>query len=234
MNQDRQEYIAESAELLTYSPEPPSPARTYSDLAPLYESPSFFNKFNWYPNLENLPEEERAVVTSHVFHLRPPINDGWRDNNSRWGLDRRTVVKHTFHWLVKRWDTANDPETIQARYDHFKGVKGTNPFLKGKNHLQRFIRGTKLLIIKGEYNGEHCTVVGQDNNFEFFKESPILKVVLSNQTIVQVRQENTQLLDIHGYLPFALPFDNRRPTSWNWGSTPFFWGHRYSRPGWGN
>ena len=102
-----------------------------------------------------------------------------------------------------------------------------NPFLNGTRHSDRFIRGTKLVITQGEFVGKHCVVVGHQANFSLFTDSPVLRVLLADLSIVNIKQKDTRLLDLHGYLPFGIPFDPSRPTTWNWGSTPTFWEHRY-------
>ena len=60
-------------------------------------------------------------------------------------------------------------------------------------------------------------------------------MILADLSIVTVSQDHTFLLDLHSYLPFALPFDPENiPRSWDWGETPTFRGHWYDhdRFGW--
>ena len=62
-----------------------------------------------------------------------------------------------------------------------------------------------------------------------------LNIIIADKTIVRVKQDKTKLLDLHGYLPFALHFDPNSPTSWNWSRTPSFWHHELisDTGGWG-
>ena len=62
-------------------------------------------------------------------------------------------------------------------------------------------------IVKGEFEGQHGIVVGHDNNFERFRDSPTLKIIIADKTIVRIKQNKSKLLDLHGYLPFALLSD---------------------------
>ena len=136
---------------------------------------------------------------------------------------------------MKKWPEVNSASLVQARYNHFLGVRLANPFLDGARHSDRFIRGTKLFITAGEFEGYHCVVVGHKNNFRICQNSPVLRVLIADLSIISVEQKNTRILDLHGYLPFGIPFDPDRTTDWRWVGTPSFWQHRFigHTNGWG-
>ena len=220
---DRQGYIERELTLVTFNTDPPQPERSTTHFFPLYETLSFRSWFIDYPRLDELPLEQRAVICSYTFtgSQRP---------------DEKTLV-HTFHWLVKLWVTCNFIGPVQRRYDHFRNVYHSNPILHGDRHSNRFLRGTKLLITKGEYRGKHGVVIGHLQDFKLFKETPKLRVILADLSIVTVSQSSTFLLDLHHYLPFALPFDpDNIPRPWDWGETPVFRDHRliHYQLGWEN
>ena len=222
----RREYIDNASQLITYSSLPPRPPRTHRDFNPLYEDQSFVNWFNWFPQIHQLPRDQIAVVASYEFRSNREI--------SGWGYNQIQRVHLVFYWIVKAWPSVNSFDSIQERYDHFRGVRSNNPYLNGSCHTNRFIRGTKLLITRGEFQGKHCVVVGHRNSSSTLNDSPVLRVLLADLAIVSVIQSNTRLLDLHGYLPFGIPFDPSQLTDWNWGGSHNFWDHRYLGPaGWG-
>ena len=69
----RTQYINAANQLLTYCSEPSITPRTHRDFNPLYEDQDFVNLFNWFPNIQALPEDEITVVTSYEFAQ----NTGW-------------------------------------------------------------------------------------------------------------------------------------------------------------
>ena len=93
----RASYIEEAETLPTYNLLPPERERDYTDFAPLYESHTFRNRFNWYPILHHLSASEKAIVTSYEFERGPAINDGWGTGDTRWDINRNHRVKRTFH-----------------------------------------------------------------------------------------------------------------------------------------
>ena len=218
----RRQFIESSEQLPTYSTSPPFPPRTIQDFDPLYEEQDVKLLFNWYPRIQVLPQEELKVITSYRFYKYTGTS------STRYGQNRSYRNFEGYHWLVKTWPEINTHASIQARYCHFLKVNVDNPYLKGENHNDRFIRGTKLLITKGEFEGKHCVVVGHQVRKEFFSGSPSLRVLLPDHSIATVPQKNTYLLDLHGYLPFAVPFDPLHPTTLSWAITPGFWQHQFT------
>ena len=153
---ERRDYIDRAAALPTYNTSPPQPERTHQDFDPLYEESSFENRFHWYPNIQSLPDSEKAVVTSYEFSKGP--NNGWGRNFGDRPQFNSNRVERVYFWIVKSWEGVNSGSTIQARYNHFLKVKIGNSYLKGSRYSNRFVRGTKVVITKGEYSGKHGVV----------------------------------------------------------------------------
>ena len=212
---ERTRFIEETRKLETYTTAPPNPPRDHSYLSSIYEDLGVKNTINYFPRFDYLPYEQRAVVTSYVF------------KNDRTALSGK-VCTGTYHWLVKSWDGVNSTESIQGRYNHFMMVNWSNKYLLGLHHCNRFVRGTKVLVINGPFEGIHRVIVGHTSDFHMFQSKIIVKVLFADESIHPIDQKNLRMIDIHCYLPFALQFDPLNiPRPWNWGQTPSFWAHRY-------
>ena len=215
----------------TFDLTPPTHPRGINNSLDIYESLDYNSTRVYYPRIQDLHPRQRAVIVSQVFERYTPdhlifTSEGNPDTNPK-------RVLYTFHWIVKRWREVNTRESIQERYDHFRQVNWSNNYLKGERHVHRFMRGTKVFIVKGVNRGRHATIVGHSVDFALYRDSPKLKLLLADYSIVTVLQSNVQLIDLHFHLPFAIPFDpHLQPVHFNWGSTPTFWNHRVNLSGW--
>lgn len=201
--------VAEESRLESYNLRSSSPHRTLEDIPFLYEDWSFHSSRVVYPTIQLLSEYSKAVVVSQVFESAEARNH----DGTTYPIK---LVKDTYHWIVYRWPGVNYWGEVQQRYDHFYQVDQNNPNLLGAQHSNRFIRGTKLLILSGPNQGKHGVVVGHQTTFTLYS-SPELRILLADKSITLESQDNTKLLDLHGYLQFAIPFDpNNLTRDWNW------------------
>ena len=197
----------------SYFVDPPTPPRNLGSEPFLYESVRFSQHRNTYPRLDNLSPQAKTVVVSHTF----------RRGSVPYQRGSVKILDRHFQWIVKRWPKVNWRQAIQERYNHFYFVDWTDSEIFGHNHRNRFIRGTKVLITDGHFQGRHAVVIGHHPNWNLSWPSPRLNLLLAGGVISTVHQYSVQLLDPHGYLPFALPFDNTFSVSaWHQGSEPRF------------
>jgi len=164
----------------------------------LYEDLSFNSCSNDFDGLGGVlwGYHGRALVHSKVLDLSsdPP-------------------VERTFHWVVVDEKGVDRPE-VQQKCDHVFGLMNwSNPYLWGARHNNRFKQGTKVYMIKGPRTGEHGVVVGHALGFDITARgrSIMLKVLFEDgwpnsvRQGVEVKQEHTCLVDIHGIFPMGLP-----------------------------
>ena len=199
-----------SLESYTFGPvslivDPPAPPRDHNSLPFLYESLNFSGYRNRFPDIEGLASDSKAVVLSHTFKVEPAPQEGNRLYRTR-GTVRR--IDRQFQWVVKRWPKVNWKESIEKRYEHFYCIDWTESEFLGAHHRNRFVRGTKVLIQDGPFEGQHAVVVGFHQNWNITFPSPRLNLYLGGGVTTTVFQYRLKLLDPHGYLPFAVPFDN--------------------------
>ena len=216
--------VSEGVGIESYNLNPPSPHRTFEDYTTLVEETSHQGETTPYPRLQDLPPPDKAVVTSYIFE----------DSNCFSRTTPSRIPRSTYHWIVKRWPGVNYWSSIQKRYDHFAIVNWENQKLKGSwySSQKHLVRGTKVLVTEGFFQGKHGVVLGHTPNRHLFHTSPGLVILLPDLTKIQESQAKVELLDPFGYLPFGIPFDPsslhqtqlHRIQPWDWGSTPIFWG----------
>ena len=156
----------------------------------LYEDLSFNNRSTEYERVQDLRTDLQAIIKSFVYDTK--------------GIVPR--LEQTFNWITKKiTSTCRDDKRIERRF-HFERVHSCNPYLLGVNNHNRFKRYTKLLIIRGFFEGEHGIVVGHFQDYNILGDRPnTLKVLISSEEIVNISQADVKLLDLHNFLPFAIP-----------------------------
>ena len=218
---------SEESGLESYNLRSNSQDRALGEIPYLYEEWSYNSSRVIYPKIQLLSERSKAVVVSQVF-----VKSFIRNYDGIFIPTKR--VKDTYHWIVYRWPGVNYWGEVQRRYDHFFQVNQNNPYLLGSQHIHGFIRGTKLLIISGTNKGKHGVVVGHQTTFSFHI-TPTLFILLADESITSESQDNIKLLDLHGYLPFAVPFDpDNLVRNWHWGRSPFYFSGVVTNRFWGD
>ena len=209
-------FTSEGFDLPSYRLDPPP-----SDRFLLFEE-GFEHPFDFagtplflYPRIQDLPPEEKAVVTSFVFGPLPLEGK----------LGGNPVKRPTYklHWIVKRWRGVNTYTQIQKRHDDFYKVDWQAKSLFCVRFQKFLVRGTKVLILYGEFKGKHGVIIQTGSLGYVSQASPTVVILLANQQRVTTYQFNLQLIDPEGVLPFAIPFDPEEPVqSYKWGRTPVF------------
>ena len=172
-------------------------------LVQLYEDLSF----NGY--LTKTPEAERFI---RVEKHQTKMYRSYLEN------DRLTYGESVFEKVELFWRgaAADDHPNPKPREDLFERCNWHMPLLRGSQHNNRFKRNTKVYVMAGEEKGRHGVVVGHEKNFDLKAwgtpegKSPLLYVVFARRyyghlEVKAVRQDLVMLVDLHGFLPFAVP-----------------------------
>ena len=113
----------------------------------------------------------------------------------------------TLYWSTKHTKTINSPNNKEAREKFFK-LFHDNPNLRRAHHHSRLNIGTKVLIIHGpDYVRRHGIVCGHwYQRFGLTSDhTPLLRVLLANEGVANIKQSYILILDLHQHLPFLLP-----------------------------
>ena len=210
-------FVAEGSGLLSYKLSPPSPEQSLLFESPWFEDPSYSpspRPFP-YPRIQDLSPEEKAVIVTFTFGPVPDRSDHW--------YHPLKPSTNKLRWIVQRWRGVNTYTQIQKRFDHCYKSDWQSQALFGARYQSRLIRGSKVLCIRGKFQGKHGVVVSHSPESQSEGPSRKLDILLANQVIEQELQNNLKLLDPQGYLPFAIPFDPEHPVQeYHWGRDPEF------------
>ena len=168
---------------------------TKKHLPLLYEDPRFKSAhvechFKGRPvaNPALLPTSEQEVIYTKIPELEEP-----------------------FWWLTKKARTpAIQARLLNERNLSVKEINGEFPYLFGKQHYNRLIRGTKVFILGGKFKRYHGTVVGHNSGFQIDSDkSPLLKILLASfvvePKVYVIFQHLVKIIDLKGNIGFAVP-----------------------------
>ena len=169
----------------------------------LYEDISFDGFLTRTPEAEKfvkVPKDQTKVYRSYL-------------ENSKLTYGVSVSEEVSLFW---KGAAADDQPNPKPRPDFFERCNWHVPLLRGSQHNNRFKRNTKVYVLSGEEKGRHGVVVGHEPNFDLKAwgtpegKLPLLYVVFARGhygklEVKAVRQDVVKLVDLHGFLPFAVP-----------------------------
>ena len=120
-------------------------------------------------------------------------------------------MEEPFWWITRKACTPKiEARLLNERNFALKEVNSEFPYLFGKQHYNRLVRGTKVFILRGKFNKYHGTIVGHNSGFDIDSEKPqLLKILLANAThepkVHVVSQHLVKIIDLKGIIGFAIP-----------------------------
>ena len=120
-------------------------------------------------------------------------------------------VEEPFWWITKKARThAIKARLLNERNLSLKEINREFPYLFGKQHYNRLVRGTKVFILGGKFKSYHGTVVGHNSGFKIDSDKPpLLKILLASfvvePKVYVISQHLVKIIDLKGSIGFAVP-----------------------------
>ena len=153
-----------------------------------------------YPTEARAEEKDDNATPIKDSNGRPIL---WKENN---------LVNRTFWWSTKKKKNLKSLKSIKERDEYLQEFPSKFPYLFGRQHYNRLIRGTKVYILEGEFKNYFGTIVGYRSDFETESEAlPILRILITDAKglktpVVQtVSQSIVKIIDFFNRIGFAVP-----------------------------
>ena len=168
--------------------------------------------------LEDLPKSQIAVVSislcvedkEQIIKSEQFVSGG--SIKTLVTLKEENSLNRVLWWKTPYVKGINTPEKEEERLKHWRSVNSYHPYLFGKQHFNRLIRGTKVYVLSGTFKDYYGTVVGHKGGFDINNnKAPRLKILLTDSEgispplIYIISQWIVKIIDFHNKVGFAIP-----------------------------